>query len=210
MSELQGHGFVGFGLAEVGFAYPMMQTAVTDVASIRRLKAWTPDNDPSSLQAYQAFDITPIPLPIADVLAGLQTGLINSIASPPIGAIALQWYTQVEYAIELPLLYVYGLFALDAKAFNRLTPAQQEIVRAELSAGVAHADATARADHASAKGALAQQGIQWLNPSPDEFAEWERLAGDARARIVAEGFISEDIYAELERLLAEYRASNPE
>ena len=99
----------------MGFAYPMMKDPVTSVASFQDRRVWAPDNDPGALKAYSSFNLTPIPLPIADVLTGLQTGLIDSIGSPPIGAIA-QWHTQVDYALELPLMYVYGLFAITERA----------------------------------------------------------------------------------------------
>ncbi|MEM9623699.1 MAG: TRAP transporter substrate-binding protein DctP, partial [Pseudomonadota bacterium] len=44
MTGLHKKKFVGFGFAEVGFAYPMTQEAATSVAQMRELKVWTPDN----------------------------------------------------------------------------------------------------------------------------------------------------------------------
>ncbi|MEM7001391.1 MAG: TRAP transporter substrate-binding protein DctP [Pseudomonadota bacterium] len=205
MAGLRKNKFVGFGFAEVGFAYPMMQQPATAVAQLRSRKVWTPDNDPASLQAYQAFQISPIPLPIADVLASLQTGLIDSIASPPIGAIALQWHTQVEHAIDLPLLYVYGLFALAEKPFARLSAEEQAIVEEELSAAVREVDATARDDHTKAKSVLTAQGIQWAVPSSPEQAEWQQLADAASQQMVDEGYLSSAAYQRILGLLKEYR-----
>lgn len=207
MAGLREKNFVGFGFAEVGFAYPMMQRPGTSVADIRGGKVWTPDNDPASLRAFTAFDISPIPLPIADVLAGLQTGLIDSIGSPPIGAIALQWHTQVEHAIDLPLMYTYGLFTMTERAFKRLQPEEQRIVEEEMGAAVQAADASARRDHNNAKQALLAQGINWAAPNLREMAEWNRLADEANAKLVAEGYISPDVYARTRELLSEIRAT---
>ena len=78
MEGLRGKKYVGFGLAEVGFAYPMTQRRVTSVGQLRAGKVWTPDNDKGALLGFDAFDISPIPLPMSDVLAGLQTGLIDA------------------------------------------------------------------------------------------------------------------------------------
>ena len=104
MEGLEAKGFMGFGLAGVGFAYPMSQVAATNVSEVRKMKIWTPDNDLEALIAFEAFNISPIPLPYGDVLLGLQTGLINGIAAPPVGTLLLQWHTQVSYALDLPLL----------------------------------------------------------------------------------------------------------
>ena len=98
-----------------------------------------------------------MPLPLADVLTGLQTGLIDSIGSPPIGAIVLQWHTQIEHVIDIPVMYVYGLFAIAQRPFNRLTERQKAIVSSELSQAVKAADGFARRDHQSAKAALINQ-----------------------------------------------------
>ena len=69
MQGLREKKFVGFGFAEVGFAYPMTQVPVASVEEMRQRKVWTPDNDIGSLRGFEAFGISPIPLPISDVLA---------------------------------------------------------------------------------------------------------------------------------------------
>ena len=206
MAGLRKKKFVGFGIAEVGFAYPMTQQPATSVAQLRQSKVWTPDNDIGALRGFEAFEISPIPLPMADVLAGLQTGLIDSVASPPIGTIALQWHTQVGYGLDVPLIYVYGLFALTERQFNRLSEAEQAIVREEMMAAVAAVDRSARADHTNAKAALLNQGIEWLKPSAAEAQEWSSLAAVARDDLVASGYVSAQIYQQTQRVLEEYRS----
>lgn len=205
MAGLREKKFVGFGFAEVGFAYPMTQKPAVSVAQMQKQKVWTPDNDLGSLKAFEAFDISPIPLPIADVLAGLQTGLINSVASPPIGTIALQWHTQVQHALELPILYVYGLFAMAERPFEKLTQEQQAIVTEELRLAVKTADESARKDHISAKNALVKQGIEWQTPNGEEMQEWLGLATEARERLIDTGYVSAELYQQTLDLLAQFR-----
>ena len=144
---------------------------------------------------------------MADVLAGLQTGLINAIASPPVGTIALQWHTQVEYAIELPLMYIYGLFAMAERPFERLSDEQQAIVAEELSKAVNEVDATSRQGHMVAKAALGMQGIEWLKPTEEVRQEWRDLAAAARQRMVSKGYITQGLFDELVGYLDEFRAS---
>jgi TRAP-type C4-dicarboxylate transport system substrate-binding protein len=208
MAGLREKKFVGFGVAEVGFAYPMSNSAGSSIADMRQKKVWVPDNDPASLRAFQSLNITPVPLPLADVLTGLQTGLIDSIGSPPIGAIVLQWHTQIEYVIDIPVMYVYGLFAIAERPFNRLTESQKAIVSSELSQAVKAADGFARRDHESAKAALINQGINWINPTVAESKEWDSVAGTAIQRIVDAGFVSSEAYNQIESLLAEFRAGS--
>ena len=207
MVGLREKKYVGFGFAEVGFAYPMSRLPTTSVQDMRQRKVWTPDNDIGSLRGFEAFSIAPIPLPISDVLAGLQTGLIDSLASPPIGAIALQWHTQVQHALELPLLYIYGLLAMAERPFDKLTAQQQAIVTEEFQQAVSSADATARKDHNSAKAALGKQGVVWETPSKAELEEWLGLAEEARRRLIDSNYVSAQLYQEALDLLSRYRGA---
>jgi len=120
---LEKGGFVTFGMAEGGFAYIMSDEPIRTVGDLRRQKMWVPDNDRIALDAVKAFDITPIPLSIADVRAGLQTGLINTVAISPVGAVALQWHTQVKYLVDVPFLYLYAVLSVDKKGvFKKYHP----------------------------------------------------------------------------------------
>ena len=99
------------------------------MATCVKVGVWVPSNDETALEAVKYFDISPIPLSIADVRAGLQTGLIDTVATSPIAAIALQWHTQVNYLMDLPLFYICGVFAVDQKVFSKLSAGDQSIVR---------------------------------------------------------------------------------
>ena len=208
MEGLEAKGFMGFGLAGVGFAYPMSQVAATNVSEVRKMKIWTPDNDLGALTAFEAFNISPIPLPYGDVLMGLQTGLINGIAAPPVGTLLLQWHTQVSYALDLPLLYVYGSFVISNKAFKKLSTEDRQTVSNVLNAAVNQVDKAAKQDDQKAKKALSGQGISWLAPVSDDFAEWDRLASTARKALVEDGYVSEPLYERVVSILEKIRAGD--
>ncbi len=206
LAGLRNKGYEGFGVAEIGFAYVMAQEPVHSAADVRSRKVWTPDNDPGATRLLDSFGINGIPLTIADVLTGLQTGLINTIAAPPVGAIALQWYTQVKHAMDMPLMYIYGTLAINGRPFKKLSSGDQQIVRDELRQAVADVDALARKDHASAIDAMTTQGVQWSKPSPEQLVEWQSLAKTANDRYAAEGFISADLYRDFMAALASQRS----
>lgn len=203
---LAANGFTALGIAEVGFAYAMSNVADTSVEGAQRQKVWIPDGDPGSAHIAKAFGIAPVPLTIADVLAGLQTGLINAVAMPPVGAIALQWHTQLRYILDLPLMYVYGTFVVSNKSFEALEPGDRRIVSDVLGRRLVGIDRANRADHESALAALGKQGIERLEPSPAEVAGWKRAAEAAIERLLAESVVSRAAYERMTALLAEYRA----
>ena len=112
---------MAFGLTETGFTYLMSAKPTRTFDDLKGRKAWMMQDDPVSLAIVEAAGLSPVPLPISDVLTGLQTGLIDTVAAPPVGAIALQWFTKAKYLTDLPITYVCGTTVVSAKAFNRMS-----------------------------------------------------------------------------------------
>jgi TRAP-type C4-dicarboxylate transport system substrate-binding protein len=159
------------------------------------LKAWVPDNDPVALQLIRSFGVTPIPLNLADVLAALQTGLINAVAVPPIVAIALQWHTQVKFITDLPLVYIYSMLAMDKKAFEKMDQTDQVIVQEILSKTFAEIDKDNRKDNVTAYQALLNQGIEEVVPTDENRREWLSKAKASIGALVQRGEISTATYS---------------
>ncbi len=206
VAGLADNGFITFGLADGGFAYVMSRQPVDTIDALRNLKVWVPDHDKMIMEAMKGFGIKPIPLPIADVRTGLQTGLIDTVAISPVGAIVLQWHTQVKYLTRLPMVYVYGVLAVDRKAFNRIAPADQVAVRQVMEAVWRDMDAMNRRDNAKALKALKDQGIQFVEPSPAASDEWYKMAEVINRKIADAGHVSTAAVETLENLLNDYRA----
>lgn len=204
---LRDNGYVGFGFAEVGFAYAMSKAEVRTLEEIRAQKVWVPEGDPGSELAISAFGVSPIPLSIADVLSGLQTGLINGVAVPPIAAIALQWHTQLSYALDVPLLYVYGLLAVQDRRFDRLSEADQDVFYSVMSNAVSQVNARSRVDHERAVEVLAQQGIQWNSPAEGQVSSWQETSAVAEEKLITEGVLSDEMVQTLRKHVADYRAA---
>ena len=79
-------GMVTFGLAGGGFALIMSNLPVTALADLKGRKVWIPDGDPVLAETMKSLGLAPVPLPLTDVLTGLQTGLLDIVATPPVGA----------------------------------------------------------------------------------------------------------------------------
>lgn len=204
---LEEHGFVSFGLAEGGFAYMMCQRPLESVRDLKSLKVWIPSGDDISQTVFKVAGVSPIPLPASDVLTGLQTGLIDTIATPPIVTIALQWHTRVKYLTDAPLSYVSALLIIDRNAFKQLAMADQAVVREVMGRVFREIDAGNRRDNINAKEALRKQGIVFVTPDPAQLAEWQRIADTARAQLVSRGVYSQDMLEALQHRLDAYRKS---
>lgn len=204
---LEDAGFVSFGFAGGGFAYLMSNKPVTGIADLRGQKIWVPEGDPTSYAAMESLQLSPVALPITDVLTGLQTSLLDIVATPPVGAVVLQWYTKTKYITTQPLSYTIGLLAIDRNALKNVSAADQAVLREVMTKLYKHFDAQNRIDNAKAEQALRANGMQFLELDPAEVPVWRASTAGAMDKLAASGSISADLLREARGYVQEYRAA---
>ncbi len=185
-------GVVSFTLTETGFAYLLTKKPISSVAELRKSKMWVPSGDPIAAKQIQSFGISPIPLPITDVLAGLQTGLIDAVMVPPIVALALQWNNHVEYVTNIPIMYIYSMLTMDKRAFNSMAEADQNVVREVMDRIFQQVDADSRADNDKAYAALLTQGLNEIRPQLGQLESWRKTARASVDSLVASHELSQE------------------
>ncbi|MES9828168.1 MAG: TRAP transporter substrate-binding protein DctP [Candidatus Thiodiazotropha sp.] len=198
-------GYVSFGLSEGGFAYLLSNSPVTSTENMKDLKIWIPEGDQVNASMFQELGISPVPLPLTDVLTGLQTGLIDTIASAPIGAIALQWHTRVSYLTQVPLAYLYATLVLKENAFNKLRQSDQSIVKQILESAFDRIDRQNRTDNEQAMIALQRQGVEFISPDTAQQQAWEAHAGKTLRKLSKESIFSEHMLNRMQSLIQQYR-----
>jgi len=199
-------GWQTYGLIEGGFAYAMTSEPAIDLATLKSQKLWLPANDPFSEKLAKAFGINPIVLNIGDVLTALQTGAINSIVAPPVGAITLQWYSRTQYLTDAPFMYTYGIVALSEKALKGIKTEDRLVLDEELKSATKTLDAAARVDNLKAFGALESLGINILELDSDARKAIEKEAENATQKLIESGEFDLDLYNRVMSVLSGVRS----
>lgn len=206
MQGMEQHGMVALGFADVGFAYMMSTVPIRTLADMRAQKAWAPDNNKIATSALQAFDISPIPLPLRDVLMGLQTGMINVVSGSPVGALALQWHSKIRYVTDLPMLYLFGALVIDKSAFGAIAPADQQIVRQVMADAIKEIDQHSRQDNEEAIAALKNQGVEFVKPTDEAATEFKNKIAATNAEFEKQAGLSSEKTDKLHQYLQEVRS----
>ena len=207
---LEQAGYVNFGFASGGFAHIMSNRPIANLEDMQGLKVWVPDGDRISYDAVKALGVSPVTMPLTDVLTGLQTELIDTIMGPPVGTIVLQWNTGVSYITELPLAYVFAMLVIEKKYFDRILPADQTIVREVMEQVYLGFEQQGNEDNKNAYKALLDNGMTSVAPNLSQIQEWHSAIEASNHKLAAEDVIDADLLAEIECYVAAYRAGNPE
>jgi TRAP-type C4-dicarboxylate transport system substrate-binding protein len=204
---LEQAGYQSFGFIEGGFAYLYSTQRAATFADLKGRKAWIPEDDPIGRVLVEESALSPVPLALADVLTGLQTGLVDVVSGPPVAAVALQWFTKVKYVLDLPVVYTYGCVAISDRAWSKMTADDQEIVNEVLERMTRALDRRARQDNEGSRDALAKQGVTGVTPSAETARQWEGVARRSSGRLVKLLGLNQGLLAEIEAVLADHRAT---
>jgi TRAP-type C4-dicarboxylate transport system substrate-binding protein len=200
-------GFEAVAISGGGFAYLMSVRDVKTRDDLKAAKVWVPQGDRIAEVALSAAGVTPISLPLADVYTSLQTGLIDTVANTPAGAIAFQWHTKLKHMMDLPLTYVIGILVVDKKVFDALSAEDRKALNEELGTAFVRLEKINRDDNVQARSALEKQGVAIYTPSAAETKAWEAVGVAARAELTAKNEISPEMSAALDKALAQVRGA---
>ena len=206
MEGMKSAGLIGFGIAEGGFARMMSSSPVRGPDDLSGKKVWVPEGDASSHDAMKAMGLSPVALPLTDVMIGLQTGLIDVVTNSAVGAIVLQWHTRVKFVMRLPLVYIIGFLVIEEKAFNRLTPGDREIVSEVMERVYKEFDQANRQDDADASMELIAQGLVEIEPYQEYVDEWRNAVMESNRALAEKGDVDLELFNRMLAYLEEYRA----
>ncbi|MEE3328567.1 MAG: TRAP transporter substrate-binding protein DctP [Myxococcota bacterium] len=205
------HGLVVLSISDGGFAYVLSQVPVMRVEDLKGMKFWSVEDDKMTEVALDVAGVAPVPLPIADVYTALQTGLVDTVAAPPMGAIAFQWHTKVGYLTDVPLMYLTGVLAVDKRAFDKISPADQKVVRETIKKAARSLDEEGRRSEMDARQALQNQGIEFVTAESDEeVLRWHQMSEEAIEKLRSMNRYSNENMDEVLALLDQYRSERAE
>jgi TRAP-type C4-dicarboxylate transport system substrate-binding protein len=199
-------GYVLLGFSEIGFVYFFSRRTLRTLEDYRASRCWLWSGDPVAEALLKRAGIAPVPLSLAEVLTSLQTGVIDTFYSPPLGAVAMQWHSKIKCFHELPMTHSTGGMVMTKQAFHTLSPGDQEILRKVSRKHLRQLVELTRKENERAIQALKGAGIQFV-PKPDAatLQEFERISSETREALVGKVY-SRELLDEVLKTVQDFRA----
>ena len=202
---LRDAGLVTFGFAGGGFAQIMSNSKVSNLQDLKGKRVWIPEGDTVSYKGMEHFGLSPVTLPITDVLTGLQTGLVDVIGASATAALVLQWHTKVSHLSSMNVSYLYGVLGISEKHFQKISPADQEIVQRNFRTVYKQMEDLSAKDDARAAEALIGSGITVVEPDPGFLLDVQARSRALWKQAASEGELPEAQLNQIYEMLAKVR-----
>jgi TRAP-type transport system periplasmic protein len=204
--RLEAKGFVVLFWSDTGFVRFFSKQPVITPDDLRKTKLFVSANRAAELDIYRFVGCQPVPLEVADILPGLQTGLIDSVCMPPSIALAIQLDAAAPNMLDMNWVPLVGAAIINKKTWDALSPEAQEALRKSAQQAGKLIKADGRRENVESIEALRKRGLKIHSLTPEIEADWDRTVEKAWPKIRGT-VVPRDIYDEVMSDLKKFRAA---
>lgn len=198
-------GFVVLFWGDTGWVRFFMREPVTRPDEFKHLKLFVTAGETDQFDMMRSAGYQPVALEWSDALTALQTGMIDAVPTIPYFALAMQFHTVAKYMLELNWAPLVGATIISRRVWEALTPEQRAAMQQAATEAGRQFILRGRAENDEAVAAMRSRGLRVLAVTPEAEAQWRTTSEAFYPRIRGQ-MVPADMFDEVVRLLAEYRA----
>jgi len=208
-AKLDAQGYVLLNWGTVGWVHLFSRQPVHTPADLRDLKLWTAVGDEEMAQWWKKNGFRPVPLVATDIMTGLETGMIDTLPTTPLVALAYQWYRSTPYMLDRGFAPLVGATVLSKRTWSGLSEEDRAALRRSAQALEARLRRAIPEQDRAAVAAMEKRGLKLTRPrNAQEEAAWERES-EAFAATMRQLMVPEEIFARATRARERFRQGGP-
>ena len=204
--RLEAKGFVVLFWTDTGFVRFFSKQPMISPDDLRKTKLFISANRHAELEIYHSVGCNAVPLEVADILPGLQTGLIDCLCLPPTFALATQVDSAAPNMLDMNWAPLVGAAIINKKTWDSLSPEAQEALRQSAREAGKLIKADGRRENVESIEAMRKRGLKIHTLTPEINAEWDQVVEQAWPQIRGT-VVPADIFDEVMSQLKTYRAA---
>jgi len=175
--DTNGYHLLGWG--DVGKLRLFSKVRIEHPRDLRSVRPWAWRDDTVFSEFLSVVGANPVRLGVPEVYPALQTGMVDTVPSSALAAVALQWYTRLNFVTQQNMGILIGAAVLKKDKYDALP----EDLRTALDETSAQAHAAlrraVRRDDERAFATIQRRGMTAVDISANE-AEWAAAAATTR------------------------------
>jgi TRAP-type C4-dicarboxylate transport system substrate-binding protein len=203
-AKLAAKGFVVLIWGEGGWVQFFTKENITTPEHFKRARIFAWSGDIVQASVMKSLGYHPVPIPLADILPALETGMVDTVPVAPLWALIGQFDRVARYVLRVNWVPIVGATVMRRQTYDAMKPEARAALR-EASDKATDALRAHRVeqDEGSIK-AMQARGLQVRELTPELEAAWRSLAEKAWPQVRGT-MVPAETFDRVQELLAEYR-----
>ena len=174
--SFESHGYKIINWSQAGWVHFFAKQPVRTPDDLKALRLWTSSGAPDNERLLKQLGFRVVPLPVTDMLTGLQTGLIEAIDVPPLFALLDRSYQAAPYMTDLNFGPLNAATVITLAAWQRIPAKYHDaFLAAAQRAADSLRDTVPRAEQEAIE-EMRARGLTLVELSAEERAVWRDAA----------------------------------
>ncbi len=200
-------GFVVLFWTDAGWVRFFSKKPLVHPDDLKPMKLFTWSGNPDQVEIYKSAGFNAVALETADILPGLETGLIDAAPLPPVFALIGQIDTKAPYMLELNWAPLVGACVIRKETWDAIAPATRAALLAAAKTAGREIKENGRQESAECVEAMQKRGLKVTKVTPEIEAEW-RKAAEAEYPQIRGRIVPEDVFDAVLGYIKEYRSAH--
>lgn len=208
--RLAQRGFVVLFWADAGWVRLFSKEPGLLPEDFKKMKIFVTAGDNAQSELYNSAGFRPVQLEWIDVLAALQTGMVDAVPTIPLQALTGQFDLPAHNMLELNWLPLVGALVMTKRSWDALQPAQREAMMKAAADCGQEFQVEGRKESQESVEAMKKRGkksgFQVHPVSKEAEEEWRRFSESLYPRIRG-NIVPADMFDEVMQVLRDYRTT---
>ena len=120
-AEIEKKGYKVILWTSIGWVYFFGRTPIETPEDLKKMKLFVTEGDSLKINLWKDSGFNVIPLGFNDILASLQSGMIDALAVPPLAAAAYQWFAVASNMMDFRWAPLFGAVIMRTKTWQKIS-----------------------------------------------------------------------------------------
>lgn len=205
-AKLAARGFVVLIWGEGGWVQFFTKDPIFHPEEYKRARIFAWSGDPVQSSVMKQLGYNPVTIPLADILPGLETGMVDAVPVAPLWAMIGQFDRVTKHMLRVNWVPIVGATVMRRQTWEALRPESREALGAAARKASVELRAHRTPQDEEAIKAMEKRGLKVRPMTPELEQAWRVLAEKSWPHVRG-GMVPAETFDRVQGLLEEYRGS---